>query len=73
MSEAFITRVSKFVPNQAVANEEMEEYLGFINGKSSKSKSIVLRNNKIKSRYYAYTKEGVPTHTNAEKIGRAHV
>lgn len=71
MSEAFITRVSKFVPNQAVANEEMEEYLGFINGKSSKSKSIVLRNNKIKSRYYAYTKEGVPTHTNAEMASEA--
>jgi 3-oxoacyl-[acyl-carrier-protein] synthase-3 len=71
MSEAYITRVSKFVPNEAVPNEEMEEYLGFINGKSSKSKAIVLRNNKIKSRYYAYTKDGVPTHTNAEMAASA--
>jgi 3-oxoacyl-[acyl-carrier-protein] synthase-3 len=71
MSEAYITRVSKFVPNEAVANEDMETYLGFINGKSSKSKAIVLRNNKIKSRYYAYTKEGVPTHTNAEMASLA--
>lgn len=71
MSEAYITRISKFVPNEAVANEEMEEYLGFINGKSSKSKAIVLRNNKIKSRYYAYTKDGVPTHTNAEMASLA--
>jgi len=71
MSEAFITRVSKFVPNEPVANEEMEEYLGFINGKSSKSKAIVLRNNKIRSRYYAYTKEGLPTHTNAEMASEA--
>jgi 3-oxoacyl-[acyl-carrier-protein] synthase-3 len=71
MSEAYITRVSKFVPNEAVPNEEMEEYLGFINGKSSKSKAIVLRNNKIKNRYYAYTKDGVPTHTNAEMAASA--
>lgn len=71
MSEAYITRVSKFLPNEAVSNEDMEAYLGFINGKSSKSKAIVLRNNKIKSRYYAYTKEGVPTHTNAEMAALA--
>ena len=71
MSEAYITRIAKFLPNEAVPNEEMEEYLGFINGKPSKSKSIVLRNNKIKSRYYAYTKEGVPTHTNAEMAALA--
>lgn len=71
MSEAYITRVSKYLPNEVVSNDEMEEYLGFINGKSSKSKAIVLRNNKIKSRYYAYTKEGVPTHTNAEMAANA--
>jgi 3-oxoacyl-[acyl-carrier-protein] synthase-3 len=71
MSEAYITRVSKFLPNEGVANEEMEEYLGFINGKSSKSKAIVLRNNKIKNRYYAYTREGQPTHTNAEMAALA--
>ena len=71
MSEAYITRVAKFVPNDAVPNEEMEEYLGYINGKPSKSKAIVLRNNKIKSRYYAYTKEGTPTHTNAEMAALA--
>ena len=71
MSDAYITRVAKFLPNEPVPNEEMEEYLGYINGKPSKSKSIVLRNNKIKSRYYAYTKTGVPTHTNAEMAALA--
>lgn len=30
----------------------------------SKAKRIVLRNNGIQTRYYALTKEGVPTHTN---------
>lgn len=71
MSEAYITRISKFLPNEAVPNEEMEQYLGYINGKPSKSKAIVLRNNGIKSRYYALTKEGVATHTNAEMAALA--
>lgn len=71
MSEAYITRISKFLPNEAVPNEEMEQYLGYINGKPSKSKAIVLRNNGIKSRYYALTKEGIATHTNAEMAALA--
>ena len=71
MSEAYITRISKFLPNEAVSNDEMEQYLGYINGKPSKSKAIVLRNNGIKSRYYALTKEGTATHTNAEMAALA--
>ena len=71
MSEASITRIAKFLPNEAVSNEEMEQYLGYINGKPSKSKAIVLRNNKIKSRYYAITKDGAVTHTNAEMAALA--
>lgn len=71
MSEAYITRIAKFLPNEAVSNEEMEQYLGYINGKPSKSKAIVLRNNKIKSRYYAITKDGAVTHTNAEMAALA--
>lgn len=71
MSEAYITRIAKFLPNEAVSNEEMEQYLGYINGKPSKSKAIVLRNNKIKSRYYAITKYGTVTHTNAEMAALA--
>mgnify|MGYP000884786311 FL=1 len=71
MSEVYITRIAKFLPNEAVDNSELEVYLGTINGKPSKSKAIVLRNNGIKSRYYALTREGVPTHTNAEMAALA--
>ncbi|WP_138481772.1 beta-ketoacyl-ACP synthase III [Dyadobacter bucti] len=66
MSEAYITRIAKFLPNEPISNDEMEEYLGYINGKPSKSKAIVLRNNGIKNRYYALKTDGTPTHTNAE-------
>ncbi|OJV15584.1 MAG: hypothetical protein BGO21_31895 [Dyadobacter sp. 50-39] len=71
MSEAYITRIAKFLPNESVSNEEMEEYLGYINGKPSKSKAIVLRNNGIKNRYYALRKDGTPTHTNAQMAALA--
>jgi 3-oxoacyl-[acyl-carrier-protein] synthase-3 len=63
--EVYITNTSSFFPNEPVSNEEMEEYLGYINSAPSRSKAIVLRNNGIKRRFYALTKEGTATHTNA--------
>ena len=68
MTNVYITRIAKFLPNEAVSNDEMEGYLGFINNRPSKSRRIVLRNNGIKSRYYAITKEGKATHTNSEMV-----
>src|SRR5215203_4085152 len=63
--EVYITNTSSFFPNEPVSNDEMEEYLGYINSAPSRSKAIVLRNNGIKRRFYALTKEGTSTHTNA--------
>lgn len=71
MPEVFINSTSAYFPNEPIANDAMEEYLGFINGKPSKSKNIVLRNNGIKNRYYALTKGGKPTHTNAQMTALA--
>jgi 3-oxoacyl-[acyl-carrier-protein] synthase-3 len=71
LSEVYITNTSAFLPNDPVSNDEMETYLGLINGKPSKSRKIVLRNNGIKTRYYALTKEGKPTHTNAQMTALA--
>jgi len=66
LKEVYINRVAKFLPNSPVANDEMEQYLGLINGKPSRSRNIVLRNNGIKNRYYALEKGGKPTHNNAQ-------
>jgi len=71
MNEVYINRIAKFLPNAPVANEEMEQYLGKINDKESKARRIVLRNNGIQTRYYALTKEGIPTHTNAQLTAEA--
>jgi len=69
--EVYITKTASYLPNEPVSNDEMEEYLGLINAKPSKSRRIVLRNNGIKRRFYALTKEGKPTHTNAEMTSLA--
>jgi len=66
MSDVFITRIANFLPNDPVPNSDMELYLGKINGKPSKSKGVVLRNNGITSRYYAKDKNGNTTHSNAK-------
>jgi len=72
MSEAvYITKTSHFLPNGPISNEEMEDYMGLIHGKKSKARAIVLRNNGIKRRFYAMTKEGKATHTNAEMTSLA--
>lgn len=69
--EVYITNTSIFLPNDPVSNDDMESYLGFINNAPSKSRKIVLRNNGIKTRYYALTKEGKATHTNAQMTALA--
>ena len=71
MSRVFITNTASFLPNEKVENDEMEEFLGYLDGKRSKSKNIVLRNNGIKGRYYALNKEGIATHSNYEMAALA--
>lgn len=71
MSQVYINKTSTFFPNNAISNTEMEQYLGHINGKPSKSKNIVLRNNGIEKRYYALDLQGNSTHTNTEITANA--
>ncbi|MCX8534491.1 beta-ketoacyl-ACP synthase III [Chryseobacterium luquanense] len=71
MYDVFITKASTYLPNEPVSNDEMETYLGYINDKPSKAKALILRNNKIKTRYYALDKNGKPTHTNAQITAKA--
>ena len=71
MKNAYITRISKFLPNSPVENDQIEEKLGFIDGQKSRAKSIILRNNKIKKRYYAIDEDGNVTHNNAQLTAAA--
>jgi len=71
MKKVYITRISKYLPNQPVSNDEMEDYLGLINGRASINKGLILRSNGIKTRYYALDRQGQPTHNNAELTAEA--
>ena len=66
MNEVYITKISKFLPNRPISNDEMEDKLGTINGKPSKGRRIVLRNNQITTRFYAIDDNGNITHNNAQ-------
>ncbi len=71
MKNVYITRIAKFLPNDPVENEAMEEKLGIINGKTSKARRIILRNNQIKTRYYAIDQDGNISHNNAQLVAEA--
>jgi 3-oxoacyl-[acyl-carrier-protein] synthase-3 len=66
MFEVYITKSGKYLPNEPVSNDEMETYLGLINETASKARRIILRNNRIITRYYALDKNGKSTHNNAQ-------
>jgi 3-oxoacyl-[acyl-carrier-protein] synthase-3 len=68
----FITDLAAFLPNDPVSNEQMEEILGMVNQLPSRTRKLILRNNKIRTRYYAIDpKTGRTTHTNAQLAAEA--
>jgi len=70
-ARVFINKIEKYLPNEPVSNDEMEEILGKINNTPSKSRRLILRNNGIQTRYYALDKDQNVTHNNAELTAEA--
>jgi len=71
-TKAYITDIAGYLPNAPVGNEEIEQVLGVVGGKPSRSRRITLRNNGIETRYYAIDpKTGRFTHTNAQLAAEA--
>lgn len=70
-NDVFINRLNPYLPNDPVNNDEMENYLGLIEGKTSRVKRIVLKQNGINTRHYALNKKQEITHTNAELAANA--
>jgi 3-oxoacyl-[acyl-carrier-protein] synthase-3 len=71
-SKAYINDIAGFLPNAPVGNEDIEQVLGMVGGKPSRSRRITLRSNGIESRYYAIDpKTGHFTHTNAQLAAEA--
>lgn len=69
----YINKIASYLPNSPINNEEMEDYIGLIGGKPSRVRSIVLRQNGIKTRYYGLDKEHKMTHSNAQLAKEAIV
>lgn len=67
----FINKIAKFLPNDPVDNDSMEDYLGMVDGRPSKARRIILRRNGIRQRYYALDRNGQVTHTNVQMAAEA--
>lgn len=62
----YVTQTSSFFPNEPVSNDDMEKFIGMVGGKPSRVRPIILRQNGIKTRYYAIDENQRITHTNAQ-------
>lgn len=67
----YITSTGAFLPGEPVPSPEMEQYLGKVSEKRSRLGRLVLRQNGIKTRHYALSREGEPLHTSAQMAARA--
>lgn len=62
-SSVYITAAGKYLPGEPVGNDEIEDYLGCLYGKPSRTKSMILRQNGILTRHYAMDRNQQTTHT----------
>jgi len=67
----FITSLGAYLPGDPVDNTAMEDYLGRLDGRGSRHRALVLRQNKIETRYYALDKTGKATHSSAQMAANA--
>jgi 3-oxoacyl-[acyl-carrier-protein] synthase III len=71
MSTAYINGIGKFLPNDPIANEEMEDFLGKIGDRPSKVRTRILKSNGIQQRYYALDRHQNTTHRTSEMAAHA--
>lgn len=70
--DVYITQTASFLPNQPVTNDHIEDVLGMVGNKPSRTKKIILRQNGIKQRYYVLdpsTRQ--PVYSNAQLTAEA--
>lgn len=69
---AYITDIAAFLPNEPVDNQNIERVLGMVQQTASRTRAVILRNNRIRERYYAIEPDtGRITHTNAQLTAEA--
>lgn len=71
LQNAFITHIGKFLPGEPIGNDEMEDYLGQVNGQPSRVRRRILKSNGIQQRYYALDRQQKTTFSNAQMAAAA--
>ena len=72
LSTVYINKISSFLPNEPISNDQMEAVLGMVGDVPSRVRKMILRSNGIENRYYAVdpiTRK--QTHTSTELAVRA--
>ena len=63
---AYVTSTGSFLPGPPIGNDEIEEILGYVEGKPSRLKARILKANGIKTRHYAIDKSHRTTVSNSQ-------
>ncbi len=71
MYHAYINSIGKFLPGSPISNDQMEDYLGKVNGQKSKVKNRILKSNGIQQRYYALDQNQNTTYRNSQMAAYA--
>ncbi|MGL5064284.1 MAG: beta-ketoacyl-ACP synthase III [Microcoleus sp.] len=61
-----MNQIGKFLPGEAIDNDEMEEYLGKIASRPSRVRQRILKSNGIQQRYYAIDKQQQTVYSNSQ-------
>lgn len=67
----YLTGFGSFFPGPPIANDEMEDYLGRIDGRPSRVRHRVLKHNGIQSRHYAIDRQQQSLFRNSEMAANA--
>jgi 3-oxoacyl-[acyl-carrier-protein] synthase III len=71
MYNAYINSIGKFLPGDAIGNDEIEDYLGKVADRPSKVKNRILKSNGIQQRYYALDRSQNSTYLNSQMAAYA--
>ncbi len=63
LMNAYLTSTGAFLPGPPIANDEMEDILGLVEGKRSRLKARILKANGILTRHYAIDRDHRTTHS----------
>jgi 3-oxoacyl-[acyl-carrier-protein] synthase-3 len=71
MNNVYINAIGAFLPGDPIDNDAIEQHLGMVHNKSSSLKNRILKQNGIKTRYYALDNQQQSQYSNATLAANA--